>query len=102
MGLPKGRTNNKKGRPKGTPNKITKEIRLKIDQFITDKISEIDEIWQELEPKDKFTFLSKLLEYAVPKLRSQELNITEYSNYSDEDLKKIASEILKNNENETN
>jgi len=102
MGLPKGRTNNKKGRPKGTPNKITKEIRLKIDQFITDKISEIDEIWQELEPKDKFTFLSKLLEYAVPKLRSQELNITEYSNYTDEDLKKIATEILNNIENEQN
>ena len=100
MGLPKGRTNNKKGRPKGTPNKITKEIRLKIDQFITEKISEIDEIWQELEPKDKFTFLSKLLEYTLPKLRSQELNISEYNNFSTDELKTIANEIVKNIENE--
>jgi len=100
MGLPKGRTNNKKGRPKGTPNRVTKEIRLKIDQFITEKISEIDEIWQELEPKDKFTFLSKLLEYTLPKLRSQELNISEYNNFSTDELKTIANEIVKNIENE--
>ena len=96
MGLPKGRTNNKKGRPKGTPNRVTKEIRLKIDQFITDKIAEIDEIWKELEPKDKFTFLSKLLEYTLPKLRSQELNISEYNNFSTDELKTIANEIVKN------
>ena len=100
MAFKKGQSGNPKGRPKGSKDKATAAIRLKIETFLTQKIEEIDHIWQELEAKDKFTFLSKLLEYTVPKLRSQELNISEYNNYSTDDLRTIANEILNNIENE--
>ena len=33
MGLPKGRTNNPKGKPKGTKNKLPREAQAKIDDI---------------------------------------------------------------------
>ena len=102
MAFKKGESGNPNGRPKGSKDKATSSIRQKIEIFLNQKIEEIEQIWQELEAKDKLTFLSKLLEYTVPKLRSQELNISEYSKFSTDDLRTIAKEILNNIEDEQN
>jgi len=102
MAFKKGESGNPNGRPKGSKDKATAAIRQKIEIFLNQKIEEIEQIWQELEAKDKLTFLSKLLEYTVPKLRSQELNISEYSKFSTDDLRTIANEILNNIEDEQN
>lgn len=99
MPFKKGISGNEAGRPKGSKNKASEAIRIKIESFINEKIEEIDTVWQELEPKDKMTLLTRLLDYSIPKLKSQELNI-EFEKLNDEDLKKIVSEILNNIEDE--
>ncbi|MGD9930250.1 MAG: DUF5681 domain-containing protein [Mangrovibacterium sp.] len=75
MAFKKGQSGNPGGRPPGTKDKATKEIREKIsdileDHFTPDKISEDLEA---MEPKDRLTFLTKLLEYAVPKLKQTDI-----------------------------
>lgn len=67
MGLKKGKTNNPNGRPKGAVNKVTKEIKEKIANFINDKIVSIDEEWDKIDIKEKLKFIVELLPYVLSK-----------------------------------
>lgn len=69
MSLPKGRTNNPNGRPAGSQNKNSIELRLKINQFLTDKFDDVINEFDNLDSKDKLKFYSYLLQYAIPKMR---------------------------------
>jgi predicted SpoU family rRNA methylase len=73
MGLPKGITNNREGRPLGALNKITKNLRGDITSFLENNFEEVIKEWQKLEGKEKLTFYRDLLQYAVPKLQSMEM-----------------------------
>ena len=66
----KGTTNNPSGRPKGTPNKLTKEIRSALKDAISGHIDTISETLDELPPKDRIEMLIKLLTYILPKVES--------------------------------
>lgn len=70
MGLPSGRTNNSNGRPKGSPNKVTKELRKIIKDIMNDKLENIDQLFKQLSPNEKMKFLIELLPYCLPKLNS--------------------------------
>ena len=53
-----------RGKPKGAVNKTTKELKQMLVNFIADKQSELHEIWDSLDNKDKasmFIHLSKLV-----------------------------------------
>lgn len=62
----KGKTNNPHGRPKGVPNKVTKEIRPLIRDFIRGEMENIDKLVVQLDPKDRITLILKLLEFIIP------------------------------------
>ena len=66
--MKKGKTNNPAGRPKGTPNKITKELRALFKNFISNELENLPELLDGLEPKDRLDVLIKLLPYALPKV----------------------------------
>jgi len=70
----KGKTNNPNGRPKGVPNKITTDLRSGIDAFLKKRWSEVDEIWERLDDKDKIGFMDKMMKYAIPTLQSTTLD----------------------------
>lgn len=70
MGLPKGRTNNAKGRPQGSTNKDTKELRELLTGFIENNWNTIQTDFDKLEPKDRLQFLEKIMQYTVPKMQS--------------------------------
>jgi hypothetical protein len=72
MGLPKGRTNNPAGRPEGSANKITGEIRERVSNIIDEHFNSetIEHDLKQLDPEKRLHILIKLLEYAIPKLQS--------------------------------
>ena len=80
--MKKGKTNNPNGRPKGTPNKITADLRLKINAIVEKQIESIESDLQSLEPMQRLQIVEKLISYCVPKLQAQsfEIDFTKLSN----------------------
>lgn len=78
----KNRGNAGKGRPKGSPNKITQEFRDTVKQLLDDNADNVA-IWltqvasgtddSKPDPKGALDILSKLAEFAAPKLARTEL-----------------------------
>lgn len=85
---------NRTGRPKGSQNKTGESVRTKIESFIDSKMDELENLYQKLDPKEQALLITRLTDYVTPKLRAQD-NYNEYSEFSDEQLRQIASEILK-------
>lgn len=67
MASRKGKTNNPNGRPKGSFNKVSKEIKEKVANFINDKINDIDGEWNKMDIRDKLKFIVELLPYVLSK-----------------------------------
>ena len=63
------------GRAKGSTNKINNDVKKAINEFISNNIADIQTVYDSLEPKEKIQYLTKLLEYSVPKLKAVEQNI---------------------------
>ena len=58
------------GRQKGTPNKLTKEIRTVLKDLIYRELDEIQEHLDSLEPKQRIELVIKLIPYFLPKVDS--------------------------------
>lgn len=92
MGLQKGKTNNPNGRPPGALNKITKDLRKNITEFLETNFDEVVNEWRNLEGKDKLQFYKDLIQYAIPKMQTMEFQ-SEFERLSDEDLDRIINEL---------
>ena len=98
MGLPKGQTNNKKGRPKGSRNKSTKELRAIITSLFEEQIDQIREDLAELEPRYRLKFLTDLLPYVIPRLQNiTQTNVNDIDSLTGEQLDQVVDSILNNN-----
>jgi len=98
MGLKKGMTNNPNGRPAGSQNKSTVEIKNILTEFISKNIETLQNDYDSLEPKERLIFIEKLLKYIIPTKTTNEIDI---SKMSDEEVDKLAESILKNYHNES-
>ena len=58
------------GREKGTPNRITKELRSLLKDIMYDEIGALQERLDALSPKDRVELLIKLMPYALAKITS--------------------------------
>ncbi|MDG1934656.1 MAG: hypothetical protein P8I52_07180 [Flavobacteriales bacterium] len=58
------------GREKGTPNKLTKEIRKILNDIIHKELEKAEENLNTLEPKQRLELLIKLMPYVLPKVES--------------------------------
>jgi hypothetical protein len=58
------------GRQKGTPNKLTKEIRTILKDLIYKELDEIQEHLDALESKQRLELIIKLVPYVLPKIES--------------------------------
>ena len=58
------------GRQKGTPNKMTKELRSVLKDILYQELEEVQERFNLLEPKERIELLIKLMPYILPKVTS--------------------------------
>jgi hypothetical protein len=58
------------GRQKGTPNKLTKELRTVLKDILYQELEQIQERLDALKPKERVELLIKLMPYALPKVTS--------------------------------
>ena len=56
------------GRAKGTPNRLTKEVRSILKDVLYVEISKLNKHFEELEPKVRIELLIKLMPYVCPKI----------------------------------
>jgi hypothetical protein len=80
------------GRPKGSPNRVTGELREWISNFISNNKDLIQQDFNTLDPKDRIMIFEKLLKYALPALQSTSLS-TDFEKLTDEQLDKIIDEL---------
>ena len=65
------------GRKKGTPNKLTKELRSVLKEVIYNELDNIEERLEQLEPKQRLELVIKLMPYVFPKIESASHTINE-------------------------
>ena len=58
------------GREKGTPNKLTKELRVILKDVIFNELSSLGQRMDSLEEKERIELMIKLIPYALPKIES--------------------------------
>jgi len=80
------------GRPKGSPNKITTELREWVSNFLQDNLEQIQSDWMALQPKDRIMLFEKLLRYALPTLQSMQFE-TEFERLPDDQLDAIIESL---------
>ncbi len=87
-----GGIRNKGGRPPGSQNKMSVELRQAITDFLVENVDEVRETWKELKPQQKVMFWRDLLRYAVPVLQSTEI-ISDFERMTDVELKQVIEEL---------
>ena len=73
MGLPKGKTNNKNGRPAGIPNKISLDLREQIKALIENNFEKLKTDFNTLSPDKRLIILERYLKYCLPPLQSLDI-----------------------------
>jgi hypothetical protein len=97
MPFEKGNSGNPDGRPNGTNNKLTKQLRETINDFLETNFETVINDFEKLTPKERLKFYCELLQYGLPKLQAVQME-TDFENLSDEQLNFIINELMKKNE----
>lgn len=92
MGLQKGNTNNPNGRPKGKANRTTDELRSLLQNFIDANIETLQNDFDQLEVKDRLTFIERLLKHVLP------APLQELERLTDDQLDQLINRLKKNNQ----
>jgi hypothetical protein len=62
------------GRKRGTPNKISSDLRARIKLFLDNNFENFESDMSNLESAERVRFYIKLMEFVMPKQKSMELN----------------------------
>jgi hypothetical protein len=101
MGDFKG-TRNENGRPKGTPNKDTAEIRANFQLLIEGNLEQLETDLKELKPYERIKVILELSKFVIPTLKATELTASVNDNrfqplvinmIKEDEVRKIANEL---------
>jgi hypothetical protein len=87
MGLPKGQTNNLKGRTPGSKNKLTVSQRTWLNAFLIKNRRQLKEDWKALKPSERVQLYERLLSYTTPKMQ------IDFKNLPDDVLDLLLTEL---------
>ncbi len=65
------------GRTKGTPNRLTKELRSLLKNILHIELERIQEYLEQLEPKERLEIIIKMMPYVLPKIKDESHTINE-------------------------
>jgi len=94
MRFEKGKSGNPAGRPKGSSNKVTNDLRSRISIFLNEEFDTVKRAFKKLNAEKKLRFYSDLLVYSVPKLSATTLDVS-FDQLTDEQLTMIIEELKK-------
>ena len=95
MAFKKGQSGNPSGRKPGVSNKITKELRDRIKDFLEGKWSQIEDDFENLEPEKRVALFEKLLQFVLPRMASMDLEgELDFKVLSEDTLDKIADRLI--------
>lgn len=63
-------TNNPRGKPPGTLNKLSRDMKLTIHEFLTENWDEVVIEFHKLKGKDKLNFYKDMMQFDVPKMQA--------------------------------
>jgi hypothetical protein len=63
------------GRCSGTPNKITRDLKETINDFLNNNIESLQENFNQLDAKDKINFIERLLRYSIPRMADNSITL---------------------------
>jgi hypothetical protein len=95
MPFKKGQSGNIKGRTKGSPNRVTKQLRESIASFLDNNFQRLENDFELLPPRDRIKFYCDLLQYGLPKLQSVQLE-SDFEYLTDMQIDKIINELKSN------
>jgi len=64
------------GRKKGTPNKVTRDIREKFRQLIENNLEQLEKDLKVLEPKDRVRTVIELSKFVLPTLKAMDFEVS--------------------------
>jgi hypothetical protein len=103
MPLAKGQTNNPSGRPIGSKNRTTRQLRQWVINFVEANTELIESDWKSLQPRERIAAFQHLLKYCLPTMQAINLNAEmdrKVEALSDDQLEELAQKILDYNQNE--
>ena len=63
------------GRCYGTPNKITRDLKQTINDFLNNNIDSLQDNFNQLDAKDKINFIERLLRYSIPRMADNSITL---------------------------
>lgn len=90
------------GRPLGVLNRTTSVVRERIEKVLNEHFNDtkLAADLRNVESYDRLKIFIRLLEFVVPKMRSQEIKM-DFESFTDQQLDEIISGLLKASENES-
>lgn len=68
------------GRQRGTPNKITKEIKEKFEHLLNSNLNTLQNDLNELSPRWRVHYVLELGKFVIPTMKAQEIDLNMESN----------------------
>jgi hypothetical protein len=70
-----GKSGNPQGRPKGSKNKTTTEIKEKWREVLENQMQNLEQDLESMKPEDRVKLIASISEFFIPKLQRQSIGI---------------------------